>query len=493
LTVQLTGCRKIFLWLGLYFLLHLLVRLLVSPGLELDEAEQLVLTQGMQLGYGSQPPLYTWLLGGLFQLFGVGIFSLALLKNLLLSATYLLTYRSARELGYGRDVSLAVMLSLFFIPQIVWESQRDLTHSVLATTLAAATICCWLRLGNRVSAGGYAVLGLISGLGLLAKYNYGIFLLSLFAASASIREYRQLLLRRQMLGSLAISSLLVAPHALWMAGNTGTVMKQSHKFNPAAVTSRGEAMLTGFTDLFMAILMFALPLAVLYLVLFLWQRRQGVEAPGLNGAPGGMLLVRCIVASVLICMVMVLLFRVTVFKDRWMQPFLFFLPLALLPWMAGILQQGGARFIRWAALTVGVLVLLLMAGRPALARFTGSTGRFNLPYQDLAAALEGEVSRVDLVVAQNRLMGGNLRLRYPQTRVAVPELQLSHPVAVRTVLAVWEEGRGKGGRSDTDAVVADLLGPDSVQLAAGEVSAPLRYLPDRTMTLSYAVHQRANQ
>jgi len=67
--------------LGIYFLLQLFVRLLVSHGLELDEAEQLLLTQHLGLGYGSQPPLYTWMLSGLFALFGVNIFSLALLKT----------------------------------------------------------------------------------------------------------------------------------------------------------------------------------------------------------------------------------------------------------------------------------------------------------------------------------------------------------------------------------------------------------------------------
>jgi 4-amino-4-deoxy-L-arabinose transferase-like glycosyltransferase len=69
--------QRIVVVLGIYFLLQLIIRLLISPNLELDEAEQLLLTQQLSLGYGSQPPLYTWLLSGLFSLFGVSIFSLA--------------------------------------------------------------------------------------------------------------------------------------------------------------------------------------------------------------------------------------------------------------------------------------------------------------------------------------------------------------------------------------------------------------------------------
>jgi hypothetical protein len=43
-----------------YPLFHLLVRLAVSEGLEYDEAEQVVLTQSLALGYpavAAQPPL----------------------------------------------------------------------------------------------------------------------------------------------------------------------------------------------------------------------------------------------------------------------------------------------------------------------------------------------------------------------------------------------------------------------------------------------------
>jgi 4-amino-4-deoxy-L-arabinose transferase-like glycosyltransferase len=488
--VKLSESRKVFLVLSLYFLLQLAARLLVSPGLELDEAEQLVLTQTMQWGYGSQPPLYTWLLGGIFRLSGVTIFSLALLKNLLLFATYFFTYRSARELGYGRDVALAAMLSLFFIPQIVWESQRDLTHSVLATTLAAATIYFWIYLKNRPSSVGYAVMGMVWGMGLLAKYNYAIFLAGLLIASATIKEYRQLMAKKQIFLSLLVMSLFVAPHALWMIDNTKTVLKQSHKFKQPAIESMVQTILHGFTDLVMASVNFAMPLAVIYLSICLWHRRHRQHAPGAKDEvlPSA-LLMRSMVVSLLLCMSMVLLFRVTVFKDRWMQPLLFFLPLALLPWMHGFLRRGGERFIRIVSVVVGCCVLFLIAARPYNYSLLGKASRFNMPYAELAAGLEGQVSAADLVVAENRLLGGNLRLRYPWKKVVVPELQVSHDVSVGKVLVVWEGSDGKAGsRPDTGLLVSGLLGPHLSQVDGGEVTAPLRFLPGRMMTLSYATY-----
>ena len=47
--------------LGAYLLASLLIRVIISGGLELDESEQVILAQAFQWGYGPQPPLYTWL------------------------------------------------------------------------------------------------------------------------------------------------------------------------------------------------------------------------------------------------------------------------------------------------------------------------------------------------------------------------------------------------------------------------------------------------
>lgn len=136
-------------WLYLllaYFTLHVAIRTLISPTADGDEAEQVMLAQKALWGYGSQPPLYTWLQIIFFKAFGFSIFSLALLKNLLLAGTYLLTYSNAKMVTRSRACGLAAALSLLFIEQIAWESQRDLTHTVLGATLAAATLQVFLRL-----------------------------------------------------------------------------------------------------------------------------------------------------------------------------------------------------------------------------------------------------------------------------------------------------------------------------------------------------------
>jgi 4-amino-4-deoxy-L-arabinose transferase-like glycosyltransferase len=93
--------RHLFVFLAGYFFLQLLSRVLISDSANLDEAEQLILTQRIRWGYAAQPPLYTWLQALFFTVFGINIFALALLKNSLLFTTYAFNYLSAKQITGG--------------------------------------------------------------------------------------------------------------------------------------------------------------------------------------------------------------------------------------------------------------------------------------------------------------------------------------------------------------------------------------------------------
>lgn len=487
--------QRIVVVLGIYFLLQLIIRLLISPNLELDEAEQLLLTQQLSLGYGSQPPLYTWLLSGLFSLFGVSIFSLALLKNILLFSTYLLVYQAARSLGNGRAISVAAMLSLFFIPQIVWESQRDLTHSVLAVTLTGAVIVSWLRLKREQSVVNYLLVGLCWGAALLGKYNVAIFLVSLIIASLTIAEYRQLLLRRRSWYIFGALLAVVAPHAIWAATHVPVLLSTSHKFKQAAHKTYFVSVLNGTGSLAMAALSFAGPLLAIYGLFWYRSRRT---SPALSVQRESNLLLRVILIALLICFLMVLLFQVTVFKDRWMQPILFFLPLALLPFVGDALAQHKSQIVCLLAGVVACLVLLGMAFRAPLAPILGvPLTRFNLPYRALVAQLAPQVLAADLVVTHSVLLAGTVRLHYPQVRVTVPGgARLYHDQQPDRLLVLWQDGQGGVKQLDKQLgslwlLVVKLMGEQRLVTPYEQVRAPYIYLPGKTMSLSSALVQRA--
>jgi 4-amino-4-deoxy-L-arabinose transferase-like glycosyltransferase len=88
--------RTFFVILTVYFLLHVLIRVLLSPSTDLDESEQIVYGQELLLGYGPAPPLYTWLQLPFFAVFGQGVLALSLLKGVLLCFTCLFTNLNGR-------------------------------------------------------------------------------------------------------------------------------------------------------------------------------------------------------------------------------------------------------------------------------------------------------------------------------------------------------------------------------------------------------------
>lgn len=130
--------------LGIHFGCHLLIRLAISDTLTLDEAEQVLVSQAFQWGYSGQPPLYAWLQHVLFLVLGRNLFALAFLKNGLLFLAYLFFWLSARRLWPDRrELTSLAVLSWLLIPQIVWEAQRDLSHSVMVLTMASASLLTW--------------------------------------------------------------------------------------------------------------------------------------------------------------------------------------------------------------------------------------------------------------------------------------------------------------------------------------------------------------
>lgn len=476
--------KRVFILLALYFALQLGLRLLVSNSAELDEAEQLLLTQQLSLGYGSQPPLYSWILSALFPLCGKGLFTLALLKNVLLFGTYSLVFLSAREVVRDENRALVAMLSLLLIPQIFWESQRDLTHSVLGTTVAAATFYAMLRLLRGGRTAHYVWFGLLAGIGIISKYNYAVFLVALLCAAASVRELRPRLADRRMLLSAALILLVAAPHAIWAATHVKATLTTSGKFHELKATGRLASYLIGTKSLVVSTVSFLGLLVPVYALFF--YRPVPVSLVRGGGDPYRTLVRRTLGYGLVICVLLILLFKVTTFKDRWMQPLLFATPIGLLTWHAGRFTFPRAR--GFARLALGIALALLVA-LPATVLWTkgGKVRRLNAPYDALAAQLRQGGFREGLVIASGRLVGGNLKLFFPESVVAAPEVPPVAPPAAGDRVLVWDATKEPGLPAPLAdfAAAAYRIGPEALQGEVKYIEAPYKYAAQRSMRLGY--------
>ncbi|MEN3367750.1 MAG: hypothetical protein V7606_5024 [Burkholderiales bacterium] len=400
-----------FLVLAAYFLLQIVIRISLPGSLELDEAEQAYLFQQLRLGYGTQPPLYAWLQWLMFSIFGVNLFALSALKNLLLLATYLAMFHLARPfLGVGGAIVASASLILF--PAIGWESHIDRTHSVLLTCLACATLWYYFALLSHPTKLRYALLGLLIGLGLLSKYNFVIFVAGLATASLLSPQHRRMLWNRNAWIAVAVATLCVLPHGLWLLDHfetaTGGTFHKMSKDDLNAGYLRDVA--TGVVNLLVAALAFITPL---WLVYGLACRRHCSHAGVDLRSPDTRFFIRLYFGFLAWMMLLLLSGEVSTIQSRWIQPLLFSLPLVFFVVAPGWAQAAIYRRILYAAGLVAVTILLALPLRVYLGPAVGKHVRLHHPYPQLSGELMRRFPQAHTVIAGDGLLAGNLYFQRP--------------------------------------------------------------------------------
>lgn len=402
-------------WLAVllvYFSAYLLIRANMPGALDRDEAEIVYLTQRLQLGYGTQPPLYAWLQWLVFSVTGINRFGLILPKAILLAAAYVALYRAARPL-VGRDAALAAAAMLALFPQIGWETLRIQTHSVLLLTLACATLAAYVGLLDRPTLPRYAGFGLLCGLGLQAKYNFGILPAGLVCASLVVPEQRRVLWNRRAIAALPAALLVALPHAAWMLAHPnlafgGTVRKMQAGNEGVAYLER---VLGGFADLSTAMLTFAaLPACVVALVH--WRLRVPIEWHTRTAHARFFLYLYG--SFVLMLAALAVSGQVGTIKERWMMPLLFSLPPAAFVLLPALRAPAACAAIRRVGLAAALLFLALLPARIWLTPAFGMVVVPHHPYERLADRLRRACPAARTVVTESLLSAGNLRFARPE-------------------------------------------------------------------------------
>jgi 4-amino-4-deoxy-L-arabinose transferase-like glycosyltransferase len=400
-----------------YFAAHVLSRIFVSDALELDEAEQAVWTQQLAAGYGVQPPLYTWLQWGMFQVAGVSVLSLSLLKNALLALTYVFVWLAARRM-MAAPLALLASASMLLLPQIGWESQRDLTHSVLVTTLAAATLCIVVRLAQNPSPGLrpalHVALGAAIGLGALSKYSFAMFATALALAVLTTPQMRGVWRTRWIFLSMLVAVVVVAPHALWLVDHWHLASARTlEKLGAAPGVLSGFAR--GLGSLGNA---FAATLAALALALAAVFGRAAW--PRTADAPYAAFWRHYLIALVALLLAMVFIGGASHFKGRWLQPLLFMAPLIYFCGRPDLASHPRRRWLHRTLFALALLFITLLSLRPVFDGWRDRPDELNEPVAELASALiaagyDGQAP----IVTHDKVLAGVLRIRFPRAPVSV--------------------------------------------------------------------------
>ncbi|HLP66205.1 MAG TPA: glycosyltransferase family 39 protein [Rhizobium sp.] len=467
----------VFALLAVYFAANLALRLLLPRSLDLDEGEQLFLAQWLAAGYNSQPPLYNWLQYAVVALLGPTLFSLALLKNLLLLASYLFFGLAANTVLRSRELAIIAVLGLLTIPQVSFEAQRDLSHTVaviFATSLFLYAFLRTLKTGTTVS---YLLTGLAVGLGVISKYNF--VLLPAAAALAVLPEptFRRRLFDWRILLAGLVALLVFLPHGLWFLDHVGDATGRTlGKLTSEETSGRAEQILTGLVSLVLAFIGFSaltlLPFALIF--------REDLKAILRARSEWTRLFARIFLISA-VALVLMVLFGATNIKDRWLTPLYLALPLylTLKAEAAGTDVSSALRRFLPVALAVMVLVPAVLFLRIPVLGMIGRYEKINVPYGPAIERILAEApSAPALVVTSDLQMAGNIRLHRPDLPVFVPGQGPVEPVVdtARPVLVVWRTRDGRPESRQPEALASWIAGSTTFTVAeTGEVAVPYHY------------------
>jgi lipopolysaccharide core galacturonosyltransferase RgtB len=442
--------RQFWLLLAGYFVLHVITRSLITEGAGIDEADQLVRGQHLSLGYGPQAPLYTWLMTLFLRAFGSSVFSLALLRELMLFGIYALTYLNARNLTRSHICGVVAALALQFYPTFVWESQRELTHSILASSMVLLMLLIFQRL-QKDKLWIHLAFGFSAGLAILSKYNAGLVYAALILSALSLPSLRHRILNWRLFPALGTTALIVLPSALWMLRHRAEASSSMYKFGIHGAMPWLQAVKTGLWVWVETAGLHILPLLVLFGLLFCGPLffklkatppRPSPPPPSRSASqvPEITLLWRVFLILNAFVVIAILCLKVTAFKDRWMQPLFVWLPILLILVAKPFLAGWRSRTFLLAGAFVTVAMAFVIPGRLLFTEARGRRDVLNAPFRALAKDLSRPVESVDTIISNDYWLAGNLVLWFPSK--AVYSLDLNRPPEhVANALLIWDASR----------------------------------------------------
>lgn len=463
------GATRTWLWPAVfcgYFAFHTLYRWGIGGGLGLDEAQMFLWGQYLAWGYGPQPPLYSWLQWGAFQLVGDPLLGLSLVKNLLLCTTCLCVYGLLRT-NYPPGCAGLATAGLVLLPQIAWESQRALSHSVLATAMAALTcLVFWTRTLSGKPAG-YLAFGLVAGVGLLSKANYALVPPALVLAALTTPDLRRRLQPIRLAGGAGVAAVVAAGPTLWILRNQEEALASTYKLR---IEEEAAAFMTTAIDGLLAVagasaLFLAVPAAVAGLIF--WRFGNGTRcttAPTLQR-----FLIRTVLAGLALTLAVVIASATTEVKDRWMQPVLFLGGPLIALWLLARVGPAGQRWYRRTLALCATLVILIL---PIELRFgtPGNPVRGGTPIEALAPRIAQAFPDTRRIIGDPEWVAANLEYRHPAWHAEPAHAARIAPGA--SALLVWAEEETRGAK------LASKIGARSGKMA--ELGETLKF------TASYA-------
>ena len=219
------------------FVLITLVRLagLVTSNVDLftDEAQYWSWSRELSWGYFSKPPLIAWIIHIAESVCGSSEACVRAPSPIFYFGTCVVIYLIGRKL-YGPVVGLWAALLMMFSIALEF-SARIISTDVPLLFFWALALWAYVNLLDRASWPWAVTLGASIGLGLLAKYAMGYFVLGMVLAAVLDRRARDLLRNRLVWLAFGIALVIAAPNLIWLLHHDFVTFR-----NVAAVVQTGS-------------------------------------------------------------------------------------------------------------------------------------------------------------------------------------------------------------------------------------------------------------
>lgn len=436
-----------------FCLIHWAIRVLIAPVYTVEEAGQLLLSQSLQVGYEArQPPMLAWLhalavMGG-----GLSPPIIFAVKYALLFIALAFYYLAARNVLVRPGISAAATAAWALTFQLGWAAHEDLLGGVglmagLAICFHAITrILTWRRYRD------WVYLGIAIGIGLLMHHLFVVFPVALIIAIFMSPFFRDAMTPGRLAIAVLVAVLIYLPYAIWVTTHIGSIGEAwseyaaSWEIDRAWIERAGNAA----AQLGRSLLEFTLPLSLFWLMLFwtLWlpviypvfARRNTDEEP--HEMSWRRLFARSMFFGMLAYLISVL-FGVQSYKDHWMMPALFTLPV----WLFTHVKRAGdfPVAIRAFAAVVIAFAALVIGGRFIEWRLEIAMCEECRPYtpvRDWADELKKAGFTQGTIVGADIHLTGNLRGALPRARVMDASISpdaFPAPTTNGACLVVWRE------------------------------------------------------
>ena len=419
-----------------------LARVWHSPyALDIDGAEQMYLSQWLELGFGIQPPLPTWVLWVITGVFGHSSATVLLTRLLAIFFIYVGMFRLSFKMLKSESIALSCTLSLVLILQFSSEMLRQM-HTVFVTLSVIYSWLALLSIYSQDKLKSYIWLGFWLGFGLLSKYNFALHLGLLALVSFSLPDFRKRVASPKLLVTIFLAIAICLPHYSWLYSNFNAVFTGVNSdLATSAENSALESLVDGLGEFMVSLISFTGILTGVFFIFFYRLSRS----TNVNNAEIKFVS-RYVALALIALLLIVIISKANVFHEHWLQPFFLVFPFLLFAMLPTSIVPIASRLKAFNALCISVFVLISInfAFKSGIRVITGNSNSvFNVPYYKIASAIE--ISKIDtpgsIILTRDVRTAGHLKLLFPERLILVEHdahhLKLEEDRVLRSLNSVF--------------------------------------------------------